>query len=143
VDIRHAVIFFYFIGTITRGAENSPDAKDILAVSVSANAGFLADQLIERLNARDYRVVRTSTPEEFLRHNRRLEIPSALTVSVLAGKPMKIRFSRTGEDLGADYDLVRLSRAAYRIYSAGGLDRPHQGQRSGNARGLRETGLSA
>ena len=109
------VIFFYFIGTITRGAGSSQDAKDILAVRVSADAGFLADQLIERLSARAYRIVRTSTPEELLRHRRRLEIPSTFTESVLAGKPMKIRFSRTGEDLGADYDQVRLSRAAYTV----------------------------
>src|SRR6267378_5278631 len=100
---------------LTRGTGNSPDSKDILAVSISAHAGFLADQLIERLSAHDYRVVRTRTLEEFLRHRRRLEIPSAFTESVLAGKPMKIRFSRTGEDLGADYGRVRLSRAAYTV----------------------------
>jgi len=92
------VVFFYFIGTIT-GGNSSPDARDPLAMSVPADAGFLADRLAERLTGRDYRVVRTHSSEEFLSYGRRLEIPSGFTAAVLAGHPMKVRFTRAGEEL--------------------------------------------
>jgi len=108
------IVMIFFIGTIT-GGMNSGDSRDTLAVTVPADAGFLADQLLERLGARDYRVVRIKTPEDAAKFRRRLEIPAGFTGSVLAGQPMKIRFSRTGEDLSADYDRVRLSRAVYTV----------------------------
>lgn len=100
------IVFFYFIGTITRGTYAS--AKDNLEVSIPPDAGFLADRLLARLS-RQYNVIRPQgTPAR-----RRLSIPSGFTDSVLAGKPMKIRFDRTGEDMTADYDRVRLYRAVY------------------------------
>jgi ABC-2 type transport system permease protein len=103
------IIFFYFLGTIAGNSSGSK--KDNLAVSVPANAGFLADQLLARLDQLGYHVVRTQDPKEFVRFRRRLSIPAGFTDSVLAGKPLKIRFDRTGEDMGADYDRVRLDRA--------------------------------
>jgi ABC-2 type transport system permease protein len=106
------IVFFYFIGTITSNSVRS-DARDVLAVSAPAGAGFLADELIERLGRRDYRVVRVPSADELSKYRRKLEIPAGFTESVLAGKPMKIRFSRTGEDLNADYDRIRLTRAVY------------------------------
>jgi ABC-type Na+ efflux pump permease subunit len=109
------VVFFYFIGTITGNSTGSGDSRDALAVSVPADAGFLANQLVERLKERDYRVVRTRSAAEFLTFQRRLEIPSGFTASVLAGKPMKVRFSRTGQNLDAEYDRVRISRAVYTV----------------------------
>jgi ABC-type Na+ efflux pump permease subunit len=60
-------------------------------------------------------VVRTQTQDEFLQFRSRLEIPAGFTDSVLAGKPMKVRFTRTGEDVSADYDRVRLTRAVYTV----------------------------
>jgi ABC-type Na+ efflux pump permease subunit len=109
------VIFFYFIGTITGNNMGARDFHDPLAVSVPTGAGFLADQLIERLNAGDYRVVRTESAADFLSFPRRLEIPAGFTASVLAGRPMKVRFSRTGQNLDAEYDRVRISRAVYTV----------------------------
>jgi ABC-type multidrug transport system permease subunit len=105
------VIFFYFFGTIL-GNSGGP-AKDNLAVNVPSDAGFLADQLLTRLDQRGYNVVRAQTPGEFERYRRRLSIPAGFTGSVLAGKPMTIRFDRTGEDMTADYDRVRLYRSVY------------------------------
>ena len=105
------VIFFYFIGTITGNSMRSSDSRDSLAVSLPADAGFLADQLIQRLNAHDYRVVRTASAAEFLTYPRRLEIPASFTGSILAGTPMKVRFTSTGQDLSADYDRIRISHA--------------------------------
>jgi len=107
------VVFFYFIGTITGSASGSADSRNPIAVAAPADAGFLADQLIQRIEAQNYRVFRNPAPEDLLASRRRLEIPSGFTASVLAGKPMKVRFSRTGEDLEGDYDQVRISRAVY------------------------------
>src|ERR1035438_3719319 len=104
------IVFFYFIGTITGNSSGS--RKDDLAVSVPSDAGFLADRLLARLD-QQYNVIRAQTPQEFQRFRRRLSIPAGFTESVLAGKPMKIRFDRTGEDMTADYDRVRLYRAVY------------------------------
>jgi len=104
------IVFFYFIGTIT--GKSAGSARDDLAVSAPADTGFLADQLLARLN-KQYNVIRAQSPEEFQRYQRRLSIPAGFTDSVLAGKPMKIRFDRTGEDMNADYDRVRLYRAVY------------------------------
>jgi ABC-2 type transport system permease protein len=105
------IVFFYFIGTIAGGP--SGPSKDQLAVSVPADAGFLADQLLAHLEQHGYLLTRVQQPEEFLRYRRRLSIPAGFTDSVLAGAPMKIRFDRTGEDMSADYDRVRLYRAVY------------------------------
>jgi ABC-2 type transport system permease protein len=105
------IVFFYFIGTIL--GNSSGPSKDELAVSAPPDAGFLADQLLARLEQQGYHVIRAQEPKEFLRFRRRLSIPAGFTDSVLAGKPMKIRFDRTGEDMSADYDRVRLYRAVY------------------------------
>jgi len=108
------VVFFYFIGTIT-GHNSSSATRDPLAISAASNAGFLADQLTQRLTADDYRVIRTHSPEEFLSYGRRLEVPAGFTDSVLAGHPMKVRFTRTGDDLDTSYDQVRVARAVYAL----------------------------
>ena len=117
------IVFFYFIGTITKNTFVS--SKDNLAVSAPPDAGFLADRLLARLS-REYTVIRLQGTQEppagggdlrrapqLQRFERTLTIPAGFTASVLAGKPMKIRFDRTGEDMSADYDRVRLYRAVY------------------------------
>src|ERR1039457_2985308 len=68
------VIFFYFIGTITKGAGGGGDARDPIAVSVPADAGFLAGQVIDRLKAVFFLMVRPPTPQEFAEFRTRLEI---------------------------------------------------------------------
>ena len=108
------VVFFYFIGAIT-GHNSSSATRDPLAIGAAADAGFLADQLAQRLTADGYRVVRTHSPEEFLSYGRRLEAPADFTDSVLAGHPMKLRFTRTGNDLDTSYDQVRVARAVYAL----------------------------
>src|ERR1019366_849811 len=90
------LIFFYFIGTITKNAGGGGDNRDPIAGSVPADAGFLAGQVIDRLKAANYRVVRTETRQEFEEFRTRLEIPAGFTGAVLAGKPQKIRLTRTG-----------------------------------------------
>jgi ABC-type Na+ efflux pump permease subunit len=107
------VVFFYFIGLANSGG--TTDGKDTLAVSAAPDAGFLADELIQRLGSRDFRIVVPTSRAEFLASRRRLEIPAGFTDSVLAGKPMNVRFSRTGEDQSSDYDRVRITRATYTL----------------------------
>jgi ABC-2 type transport system permease protein len=97
------LVFIYFIGTVTGHAFQSGGSQDALSVSAPADAGFLADVLVERLGA-DYRIV----PENTDRH---LEIPGGFTESLLAGKPAKLRFVRKGDDPGIDN--VRINRAMY------------------------------
>jgi ABC-type Na+ efflux pump permease subunit len=108
------IVFFYFIGAIS-GGNRQADSRDALAVSVPPDAGLLADQLIQRLTAGDYRVVRTRSSEEFLSYGRRLEIPDGFTGAVFAGHPMKVRFTRTGQELDTTFDQVRIARAVYTL----------------------------
>jgi ABC-2 type transport system permease protein len=107
------VIFIYFIGTITGGAMGGGASADVLAVSAPENAGFLADRLIALLGANGYQIIRPPTQEEFLRSGRQLEFPAGFTAAVLAGQPMKVKFTRTGEGMSANFDQVRLYRAVY------------------------------
>jgi ABC-2 type transport system permease protein len=103
------VIFFYFLGAITGDFRGG--SKDTLAVSVASDAGFLADEVIDRLGARDFLVVRPKTEAEFLGYRRRLEIPTGFTALALARKPVKLHFTRVGDDMGASYDQMRVQRA--------------------------------
>lgn len=120
------VIFFYFLGAITGNFRGG--AKDTLAVNVAADAGFLADEVIARLGARDFRVVRTKTEAEFLGYGRRIEIPAGFTASVLAWKPVNLHLTRVGDDMGASYDRVRIQRAlnTVRVDLAGGAVAPER-----------------
>jgi ABC-2 type transport system permease protein len=107
------VVFFFFIGSVTNGS--SGPAQGDLAVTVPADAGFLADQMLIRLEKLDFRIVRANSPQQFQSSPRRLEIPAGFTDSVLAGRKMEVRFSRTGDDINADYDRVRVNRAVYTV----------------------------
>jgi len=107
------VVFFYFIGTIARS--NSGPSQDDLAVLTPADAGFLADQVVARLEKLDYRIVRANSREQFQTFGRRLEIPAGFTESVLAGRQMELHFSLTSDDVNADYDRVRVNRAVYTV----------------------------
>ena len=106
-------IFFYFIGMVNSGGSGDP--RDTLAVIVDPGAGFLADEAIARLSLLDYRIVTPASRDELRGYTRRLEIPAGFTDSVIAGKPAAFHFSRTGEDMGADYDRVRLTRVSYSL----------------------------
>ena len=120
------VIFFYFLGAITGNFRGG--SKDTLAVSVAADAGFLADQVIERLGARDFNVVRTRTEAESLGYSRRLEIPAGFTTAALASKPVTLQLTRVGDEMGASYDRVRIQRTlnSVRMDLAAGAVTPEQ-----------------
>ena len=107
------IVFFYFIGTVTSNQSN--DAKEDIGVLLPSDGGFLADQLVNRLEARGYRVTRVQTAEQLQMYGRRIEVPASFTASALSGKPVQVHFSRTGDDMNADYDRVRLTRAVYAV----------------------------
>lgn len=117
------VIFFYFIGTVTGGFGNpagSAERPDPLAVQAPADGGFIVDELARRLKQQRFRIVRPETPEDFARYSRRLVIPQpeghdTVTDAVLAGEPLAITLERRGDELGASFDRVRVSRAIYTV----------------------------
>jgi ABC-2 type transport system permease protein len=107
------IAFFYFIGTITGGLVG-PQPSEAIALAAGQDAGFLADELVRQLESVDYKVVRVNAPD-LAAYSRRITIPSGFTRSVLDGKQSTIAFSRTGTGLNADYDEIRLKRAAYAV----------------------------
>jgi ABC-2 type transport system permease protein len=109
------VIFFYFIGTITAGFGARPGAKEVVALRTGAEPGFLADQVAHRLEEQGFKVARPESDEALARYTRRVVIPDRFTESILAGRKVKVRFIRTGEGLGNDYDRLRVQRAVYTV----------------------------
>jgi ABC-2 type transport system permease protein len=107
------VLFFYFIGTVTGGMAGLPAAETI-GVTAGQDAGFLVDELVHGLESAGYKVDRVDAVA-LGRYSRRITIPAGFTGSVLAGKQSTVRFSRTGTGLGADYDEIRVKRAAYSV----------------------------
>ena len=102
------IIFFYFIGNVT-GGFGRHEKRDPLAVLVPPDAGFLAGELIRRLEQRNFQVVHT---ENFFRE---LRIPPGFTASVLAAKPVKVELTRYGAGANTDYDQTRVARAVYTV----------------------------
>jgi ABC-2 type transport system permease protein len=102
------IVFFYFIGSITKNYGGGPDTKDPIIVSVPADAGFLAQRLTKMLVARNYQVVEKGSRVK-------LEIPPGFTASVLIGKPVVLKLTRVGEGMNADYDQARIGRVVYTL----------------------------
>jgi ABC-2 type transport system permease protein len=111
------IMFFYFIGTITggMGGPGGGASKDRLSVQIPENAGFLADELIRRLEAGGFEVILTKNAEEFAGSPRRLAIPDGFTSHVLAGEKSAVTFWRPNADPSGQYDQVRVARAVYTV----------------------------
>ncbi|MFQ5653692.1 MAG: ABC transporter permease [Planctomycetota bacterium] len=110
------IVFFYFIGTVTAGfGGGGGDRKDSIALEVPADAGFLVDQLVRRLEEQNYQVARPESAEELDRYRRRLAVPVGFTRSVEEGEPVELLLRRRGEGTGADFDQLRVSRAVYTL----------------------------
>ncbi len=108
------VVFFFFIGNVTGGFGGSmvTGRPDPLVLEASPQAGFLTDHLATRLEGAGFRIedpdsvsLASSVP--------RLFVPADFTDSVLAGHPMTLTLTRKNEGLGADFDDIRIKRAAY------------------------------
>ncbi|HYL77257.1 MAG TPA: ABC transporter permease [Bryobacteraceae bacterium] len=102
------IIFFYFIGNVAGGFGRAND-PDPIAVVAPADAGFLKDELIKRLEQRNFRAIQQ---QDFFRE---LRIPAGFTASVLAGKAAKVEFIRHGANVNSDYDQTRINRAVYTV----------------------------
>jgi ABC-2 type transport system permease protein len=102
------VVFFYFIGNVT-GGFGSHEKRDPIAVLVPPDAGFLADELIRRLEQRNFQILHV---EHYFRE---LRIPPGFTQSVLAGQPVKLELTRNGAGMDTDYDQTRAARAVYTV----------------------------
>jgi ABC-2 type transport system permease protein len=107
------IVFFYFIGTVTGGFSRPPSAPRI-GLYAPPDAGFLVDEFASRLAAAGYQVDRVDA-QKLASYPRRISVPAGFTASVLAGKPSKLSFSRTGGGQGAQYDQIRVERAAYSV----------------------------
>lgn len=106
------VVFFYFIGTITSQFAGMPEVGDPLEVVIPENGGFLAAELVKRLEQAGYRIVRITDPNTPMRQ-RRLVIPGGFTQAVQSATPVKLEFVNRDTGAGGDYDQVRLARSAY------------------------------
>jgi ABC-type Na+ efflux pump permease subunit len=116
------ILFVYFIGTVTGGSDGpARDRKDPLAVRGAAGGGFLADELIRRLEAQDFDIRRPASDEAFRAATRRLTIPApkegtgTFTDAVLAGQPQVLVFERQEESPAGNFDQIRIARAAYEV----------------------------
>ncbi len=109
------IVFFYFIGTITGGFQSSVTGKDRIAIQADESTGFLVDQLIHRLEDRDYQVVRPDSAHHFALYSRRLTVPPAFTDSVVAGVQTNLEFANESSGLVESYHAIRMQRAIYTV----------------------------
>jgi ABC-type Na+ efflux pump permease subunit len=117
------IVFFYFIGTVTAGFGESSNQRERLAVRGADNAGFLADELIRRLEGQKYEIVRAASDEELATFTRRLTLPApaaphqTFTDAVLAGQQQVVKFDRrrTDDPMAGNYDQIRIGRATYEV----------------------------
>jgi ABC-type Na+ efflux pump permease subunit len=116
------IVFFYFIGTVTGGfAGPSADRPDLLALRGGVNGGFLMDELVRRLRAQHYEIVRPDSDAAFVKFDRRLTIPDpapphkTFTEAALAGQRQALTFDRRGDAMDGNYDQVRVARAVYEV----------------------------
>lgn len=111
-------VFFYFIGTVTGGYGVRRTGADLLAVRAPSDGGFLVDELVRALEKQNYRVVRVQSDQELARYARQLVVPATVdgqsfSEAIRAGKAVELSLKRTGDELAANFDRVRIARAVY------------------------------
>jgi ABC-2 type transport system permease protein len=113
------VLFIYFIGTVTsQFGGRGRSADDPIPVEAPKSAGFLADQIVLRLEENGLAADRQDTDAPDGTDDaapRRLVIPENLTASVLGGKPSVVTLFHSGEGLANDFDQFRVARAVYTV----------------------------
>lgn len=116
------VVFFYFIGTVTAGfGAPSSERKDRLALQSAVNGGFLLDEIVHRLEAQNFVIVRPASDQEFAKNDRRLTIPDpqppyqTFTDAVLAGQRQTLTFDHHTDSTTGDYDRIRVAHAVYEV----------------------------
>lgn len=109
------IVLIFFIGKVTSNFSSSGTTRDPLAVWQEGDLGFLGERLLQRLEERGYRIDRPATLGEFTAATPRLAVPAALTDSLLAGHPVKLRLTASANPSRGDLDRLRVSRAAYTL----------------------------
>ena len=114
-------LFFYFIGTVT-GGTGGPSTRrpDPIALQAPADGGVVLDEIVRRLEEQHYAVVRPESHAAFEAYARRLTVPApaahaSITDAIAAGERLVVAFDRRADDLAADYDRLRVSRAVYAV----------------------------
>jgi ABC-type Na+ efflux pump permease subunit len=108
------ILFMYFIGTTTGGSAMGIRKPHVTAV-IPADAGFLADQLVRRLEERGYEVERAGKPDAPAPRGLRLAVPARFTSHLLAREPVVVRLEPTAAGMEGDYDRIRVARAVYTV----------------------------
>ena len=108
------ILFFYFIGTVTGGFSRPGPSVERIGLYAPGKDDLLAGQLQRRLETQGYKVARVDE-QKLPSYARRIRVPEGFTESVLAGHQVVVKLSRTGGGLGADYDDIRVKRAAYSV----------------------------
>jgi len=113
------LIFFYFIGTVTKGFDARGPGEETIAARVAPDAGFLAGEVLRRLEQQGFTVAREdagAAPQpDSEEPARRLTIPAGFTAGVLSGEQQVVRFEHAGEGLRGDYEIFRVQRAVYTV----------------------------
>ena len=114
-------LFFYFIGTVTGGFGGAlVSAQPQIAVEVLEDAGFLSEQLIHQLEQNGYEaIVFTSeqaisqdSPEDY---GYRIVVPAGFTNQLLNGQQVELKMYLDEEDIGGQFNVVKVNRAAYTL----------------------------
>ncbi|MEM7200513.1 MAG: ABC transporter permease [Planctomycetota bacterium] len=109
------IVFFYFIGTVTSGFGGGGSGRqERLVVTVPEDAGFLGDAVIGHLrDAYDEVDVRPAVAADGAGGRSGLRLPDGFTDKVLGGETAQLVLQQKGAELAANYDAVRVARAAY------------------------------
>jgi ABC-type Na+ efflux pump permease subunit len=109
------IVFFYFIGTAMTGFSVTSGSQTQLAVSVPMDAGFLADEVIRRLEQNDFEVTRPANDADFRNATPRLAFPPNFTADVLQGTQAALELTHGESGLTKDYDEMRAKRASFTV----------------------------
>ena len=124
-------IVFYFVGTITSGSIYDVSGRGYIAIEVDNDAGYLANQVIRRLEDQNIGVFRFDADGRLLdenllpveadetasfdQFNVGLRIPAAFTSSVLNGEQVTLDFTNDVTDRSEDLFTFRINRAVYTV----------------------------
>jgi ABC-2 type transport system permease protein len=107
------VLFFWFLGTVQSGMA-SGDERDGLGLLLPAEADWIGERLVHRLEAEGFVVHRVADRAALEQHDRRLEVPADLTAALTGTGHVQLVWSHEPmSGLGGDFDRIRALRAAY------------------------------
>ena len=110
------IVFFYFIGTVTSNTGSGQGGRATkIAVDVPASGGFLAEEIVRRLQENNYEVIRSQDGELFEGLSRRLTIPENFTEGVLSGEGMSVLFDPGTSGNARQFEQFRTGRATYTV----------------------------